>query len=180
MKAINHIILRIIFALVLGFILIARPLIAINSLVITIGLLFLIPGLISIFAYLFKNRQSLETIFLIESIGSCFLGLALILAPVFFVSALMYILAGILILAGVFQIHGLYAVRRNIEVPFGFYISPVLVLLTGVLILFNPFTVVETAFIILGAACVIYSLSELVNYLKFLRKSNNIENSDAI
>ena len=171
MKESNHIVLRVIFALILGVILIARPSTAINYLVMAIGVIFLIPGLISIAGYLFR-KQSLETMFLLESIGSCFLGLALILAPGFFVGALMYILAVVLIFAGFFQIRGLALLRQHIKVPVVFYITPSLVLLVGVIILFNPFQVIETTFMILGIACVVYSISELVNYLKFLKNSN--------
>ena len=169
MKAINNITLRIIFALVLGAVLIAWPATAINYLVITIGVLFLISGLISILGYLIRNNRSSEKKFSIESIGSSLLGLALILAPAFFVGALMYILAVVLILAGFFQIRELFIVRKHIEIPVGFYITPAIVLLIGLIILLNPFSVVETTFMILGVACIIYSISELVNYLKFLR-----------
>ena len=88
----------------------------------------------------------------------------------------MYILVGVLILAGFFQIRGLFIARRHINVPVVFYIIPTVVLITGVVILFNPFTVAETTFMVLGIACVIYSISELVNYLKFLKKSNEQEN----
>jgi len=173
MKAINHTILRVIFALVLGVILIARPSTAINYLVVTIGVLFLVPGLISIAGYLFR-KQSLEAMFLIESIGSSFLGLALIFAPGFFVGALMYILAVVLIIAGFFQIRGLFFVRQQIKIPVGFYIIPAMILITGVVILFNPFKVLETTFMVLGIACVVYSISELVNYLKFLKNSSKV------
>jgi len=176
MKAINNITIRIIFALVLGAVLIVWPATAINYLVITIGALFLVPGLISIAGYFLRRRQSSETMFPIESIGSCLLGLALILIPDFFVGALMYILAAVLILAGFFQIRGLVIVRRQIKIPLGFYIFPVIILITGVVILFNPFKVVETTFMILGIACVAYSISELVNYLKFLRNLKLHEN----
>ena len=174
MKAINHIFLRVIFALVLGVILIARPSTAINYLVMTIGVLFLIPGLISIAGYLFQRRQSIEPMLLIESIGSCFLGLALIFAPGFFVGALMYILAVVLIIAGFFQIRGLVIVRQQIKIPIVFYIIPAMILITGVVILFNPFKVLETTFLVLGIACVVYSISELVNYLKFLKNSSKV------
>ena len=171
MKVINNITLRIIFALVLGAVLIAWPATAINYLVITIGVLFLIPGLISILGYLIRSNRSSEKKFSIESIGSSLLGLVLILAPAFFVGALMYIIAAVLILAGFFQIRELFIVRKHIEIPVGFYITPAIVLLIGVIILLNPFSVIETTFMILGIACVIYSVSELVNYLKFLRNT---------
>jgi len=169
MEVFNNTILRIIFALVLGAILIIWPSIAINYLVITIGILFLIPGLISIAGYLSRSKQSSETMLVIESIGSCFLGLALIIAPAFFVGALMYIIAIVLILAGFFQLRGLFICRRNIKIPAVFYVVPAIVLIVGSVILFNPFRVVETTFMILGVACVVYSISELINYLKFTK-----------
>ena len=172
MRAINSVALRIIFALALGVILIIRPATAINYLIIIIGVLFLIPGLISIIGSLFRSEQSPKTIYLIESIGSCFLGLALIIAPDFFVGALMYILACVLIIAGFIQIRGLVITRQHIKIPAVFYIIPVMILLTGVVILFNPIKVIETTFLILGITCVIYSVSELINYLKFLKNAN--------
>jgi Uncharacterized conserved protein len=170
MEVINNTILRIIFALILGVILIFWPSTAINYLVITIGILFLIPGLISIIGYLSRSKQSPETMLVIESIGSCFLGLVLIIAPAFFVGALMYIIAIVLILAGFFQLRGLFTYRRNIKIPTVFYIVPAIVLIIGLVIIFNPFRVIETTFMILGIACVVYSISELINYLKFTRK----------
>ena len=172
MEVINNTTLRIIFALVLGVILIIWPSTAINYLVITIGILFLIPGLISIIGYLSRSKQPSETMLIVESIGSCLLGLALIIAPAFFVGALMYILAFFLILAGFFQLRGLFIYRRNIKIPTALYIVPAIVLIVGMVILFNPFRVIETTFIILGAACVVYSISELINYLKFAKNLN--------
>ena len=165
-------ILRIIFALTLGIVLIIRPLETINYLVIIIGILFLLPGLISIPGYFLRNKQTSGTRFPIESVGSSLLGLALIIVPDFFVGALMYILAAILILAGFFQIRELFIVRKQVAIPFIFYLIPVLVLLVGVAILFNPFSLPKTTFIIVGIACVIYALSEAINYLKFLKKSS--------
>ena len=174
MKAANNIILRIIFAFVLGILLIIRSSTVVNYLVITIGVLFLVPGLISIFGYLFQGRQSPERKFPLESIGSCLLGLALIIVPDFFVGALMYILSGVLILAGFFQIYGLFITRRHLKVPFFFYIIPAIILLIGIVILFNPFTVAETTFMVMGITCVIYSLSELFNYIKFRKNQAEI------
>ena len=169
MKAINNTALRVVFALVLGFVLILWPAKAINYLVITIGILFLLPGLVSVLAHVFRDKQHPKGIYPIEGIGSCLLGLALICAPGFFVGALMYVLAAALIFASVIQIRGLFMVRKRIRIPVGFYLVSLVVLLAGTVILFNPFTVVETTFIILGITCIIYSASELFNYLKFLK-----------
>ena len=171
MKTISSIILRVVLALALGIVLIIYPLEAINYLVIIIGVLFLAPGLISILGYLLRNKQTSDARFPIESVGSSLLGLALILMPGFFVGALMYILSAILILAGFFQIRALFTARKQVAIPFIFYIIPVLILLVGVAILFDPFSLPKTTFIILGIACVIYALSETINYLKFLKNS---------
>ena len=170
MKVINNVTLRITFTLVLGIVLIICPLTAINYLVITIGILFLIPGLISILKRLVEKEQASETRFPIESVGSIILGLALIFVPDFFIGALMYILAGVLIFVGILQIWELFVVRKHIWIPVAFYIPPVVVLLAGIVVLFNPFEIIETTFVILGIACIIYSVSGLVNYLKFLKK----------
>ena len=172
MKTINNVTLRIVFALILGVVLISWSSNVITYLVMTIGILFLIPGLVSVLGYFFRNKQSSERTFPIDSIGGALLGLALIIAPAFFVEVLMYVLAGLLILAGILQIRGLFIIRKRIRIPAVFYLAPVIILLIGIVILFNPFDVPKIAFIILGIACVIYSLSELVNYLKFLRKTN--------
>jgi len=173
MKPINNL-LRIALALALGTLLIACPAKAALSMIIILGGLFLIPGLISIIAYLFRDKETSSRRFPIEGIASCLLGLALLIAPGFFVGFLMYVLAGVLILAGFLQIRDLFLVRKIVGIPLLFYIVPVLILLVGAAILFNPFKVIETTFTIVGVTCIVYSVSEAVNYLKFLRKSKHI------
>ena len=173
MKPINNL-LRIVLALALGALLIACPAKAALSMVIIIGGLFLIPGLLSIIVYLFRDKETSSRRFPIESIGSCLLGLALLIVPGFFVGFLMYVLAGILIFAGFLQIRDLFSVRKVVAIPMFFYIVPVLILLMGIVIIFNPFKVIETTFMVTGIVCIVYSVSEAVNYLKFLRKSKRV------
>ena len=52
MKAINYSLVRILFALIVGLILIIWPGVAVNYLVITVGILFLIPGIIALIGYI--------------------------------------------------------------------------------------------------------------------------------
>ena len=177
MKPINNL-LRIVLALSLGALLIACPATAALSMVIIIGSLFLIPGLLSIIAYLFRDKETSSRRFPVESIGSCLLGLALIIVPGFFVGFLMYVLAGLLILAGFLQIRDLFMVRKVVKIPLFFYIVPVLILLMGVAILFNPFEIIETTFMVTGIVCIVYSISEAVNYLKFLRYSRRLADKE--
>lgn len=58
MKTMNYSIIRCICALVLGVLLVAWPEAAILYLVITIGALFLVPGLFSVFGYLTRGKQN--------------------------------------------------------------------------------------------------------------------------
>ena len=53
-------------------------------------------------------------------------------------------------LAGISQIVNLSAARSWTVVPGGFFVVPVLVLIAGVVVLFNPFTAATVPFIILG------------------------------
>ena len=172
MKTVNNIILRVAVALILGVVLIVWSSTVVDYLVITIGALFLIPGLISVFGYFFRDKQSSEKTFPFDSIGGALLGLALIIVPSFFAGILMYILAGVLILAGILQIRSLSIVSRQFRIRSTFYAIPIVILLAGLVILFYPFETLQTAFIFLGITCVLYALSELVNYLKFLRKAS--------
>lgn len=171
MKAINYSTLRSIFALVLGVLLVAWPDVAINYLVITVGVLFFVPGLISLIGYFSRgNREGVKTVFPIVGLGSILFGLWLMIMPSFFVNILMYVLGFILVLGGIQQISSLVSARKWTSVPMGFYVVPVLILVAGLIVVINPFSVASAAFMLLGISCIIYALSELFNGFRFSRK----------
>lgn len=170
MKVINYSLIRILFALIVGLILIIWPGAAVNYLVITVGILFLIPGLIGLIGYIAsKPRENSSVSFPLEGIGSILLGLLLIIMPDFFANVLMYVLGFILILAGIWQLASLNLARKQMKVPGGFFIVPFLILLMGVIVIFFPADVRNTTFIIIGVTCLVYAVNELVNYMKFSR-----------
>ena len=92
--------------------------------------------------------------------------------PAFFVGILMYVLGAVLVLAGISQIVNLSAARSWTVVPGGFFVVPVLVLIAGVVVLFNPFTAATVPFIILGVSSIVYGLSDLVNIIRFRQKKD--------
>lgn len=165
----NYSIIRCICALVIGVLLVAWPEAAIIYLVITIGVLFLVPGLISVFGYLTAGKQSSRS-FPVAGLGSLLFGLWLMIMPAFFVGILMYVLGAILVLAGISQIVNLSAARSWTVVPGGFFVIPVLVLIAGIVVLFNPFTAATVPFIILGVSSIIYGLSDLISITRFREK----------
>ena len=153
----NYSIIRCICALVIGVLLVAWPEAAILYLVITIGVLFLVPGLFSVFGYLIRGKQDGSS-FPIAGLGSLLFGLWLMIMPAFFVGILMYVLGAVLVLAGISQIVNLSAARSWTVVPGGFFV------------LFNPFTAAAVPFIILGVSSIVYGLSDLINIIRFRQK----------
>ena len=118
--------IRILFALVIGLVLVIWPNAAASYIVITVGVAFLIPGVISLFGYFGRKRQEGEAAprFPIEGIGSLLFGLWLIVMPEFFADVLMFLLGFILIMGGVQQIASLSMARRWMPVPGEFYLVP--------------------------------------------------------
>ncbi len=160
-------ILRSVCFLAIGILLVVWPDAAMVYLVITIGALFLIPGLFSLVGYFVHRSDDVKQFFPISSVGSVLFGLWLMIMPTFFVGILMYVLGAILVLAGVQLIAGLLVTRRQTVVGIGYYVIPVVILLAGILVLMNPFATASIPFIILGVSCICYSVSDLLNYYKF-------------
>lgn len=172
MKAINYFILRSVFAIAIGLLLVFWPETAINYLVITIGVLFFIPGLISLIAYFTQKKEVAEKyVFPIAGLGSVLFGIWLMIMPGFFVTILMYILGFILVLGGIQQIVSLVSARKSYKISAGYYVVPVLILIAGLIVLLNPFSVASAAFIMLGITSIVYGLSDLFNGIRFKRKS---------
>ena len=157
-----------ILTIIVGSVLITWPELALSYIVIVIGLLFLISGLSVLVSY-WANKSpdgNPYTYLLFTGIGSTLLGLWLILMPHFFVNILMFVMGGLLILAGIQQLGALIIMRKNTVVPFAFFILPTLVLLAGILILFNPFSTAASVVVIFGISAVLYGIAGLINGYK--------------
>ena len=165
MKGISNSFLRTICALIIGLVLVMFPNEAGDYFVITIGVIFLIPALLSIIGYFAMSAEERRRL-PIEGIGSLLFGLWLVIIA----DLLTFVLGFILVLGGVQQIASLSAARRWMPVRVGFYIIPVLILIAGLIALFNPTGVRSTAFIIIGITSIVYAVSELINWFTFTRK----------
>lgn len=172
MKKINNSILRSAFAVILGLVLVLWPEAAVTYLVITIGVCFILPGVFTLLNYFTREKVEGEPspMFPIEGAGSILFGAWLVIMPAFFVSILMYILGALLVIAGIQQVVMLVSARKWSIVPVGFYVMPVLILLTGVMILAYPFSAATNTFVIFGIACILYGLNELINWYKFRKR----------
>lgn len=169
MKGVNNSFLRAICALIIGLILVMFPNEAGDYLVITVGVMFMVPSLLSIIGYFTMSAAERKRL-PIEGVGSFLFGLWLVIMPGFFADLLTFVLGFILVLGGIQQISSLSVARRWMSVHAGFYIIPVLILLAGLVAVVNPTGVRSTAFIVIGITSLVYAVSELVNWFTFTRK----------
>ena len=100
-------------------------------------------------------------------IGSILFGFSLVLCPVFFETTLMYALGVILAYAGLNEIITLVAARRWARVSAGYYVVPVMVMVLGIFILFNPISTANLPFILLGIGSIAYGITGLVDVIRF-------------
>ena len=178
MNKIIYPMLRGITALLIGTVLVFWSQSAVTYLIMAVGCLFLIPGLLSLLAYYRRKRVDESARFnwsQVLGVGSILFGLCLIVQPVFFERSLMYALGIILSYAGLSEIIALTSARSWTRVPAGFYVTPVLIMLTGIFILFNPIESANIPFIILGIGCLVYGVSDLVQTIKFRRPKEEEE-----
>lgn len=175
----NNSILRSVLAIILGLVLVLWPEVAINYLVITIGILFIPPGIFAILSYFTRDKEveNYRT-FPLEAAGSILFGALLVIIPNFFVNTLMYLLGILLLIAGIQQLVSLIKARKWTFVGWGFYIIPVLLILVGIVILSKPFSIVSSTFIVFGVACLIYGVSELINAIRFRKRNTFTEVTD--
>lgn len=181
MKIFQSSIFRAMCAIIVGVLLIKYPQDGVTWLTIAIGVLFLLSGIIALIAYLNAKKHASEyTItdrqgriisgsqptFPIVGAGSVILGLVLALTPGVFINGLMYILGAIMILGGINQLMNLIAARRLGPVPFGFWIAPSFILITGLFVILKPMETAELPLLILGWCSLLYGVTELINALK--------------
>ena len=168
-------------AIVVGVLLLKFPQDGVTWLTIAIGILFLLSGIIALIAYLNAKKHAGEyTItdqqgrivsgsqptFPIVGVGSMILGLVLAVTPGVFIHGLMYILGAIMVLGGIQQLMNLVAARRLGSVPFGFWVAPSLILITGLFVVLKPMESAELPLLILGWCCLLYGVTELINAIK--------------
>lgn len=172
----NNSFIRSVFALIIGLVLVIWPDLAADYLVITVGALFIIPGLLGIIGYFAgKKKEGNARSYPVASIGSALLGLLLLIMPGFFADVLMFLLGLILILGGAQQIFTLISARKWTRVPMGFFVVPSFITLAGIVILSNPTGARNTAFMIIGFTGIVYAISELVNWFQFINRRPKVD-----
>ena len=166
MKVLQSSIFRAICSIIVGALLIKYPINTATWLIVAIGVLFLLPGIISCLVYINARRKSNGTTVLdsdgnvlsggnppfpIVGIGSLLFGLLLAIRPLFVMDFIAYILGFILLLGAFNQLFLLIRARKISNIPFIFWICPTVILLIGLIALLRPMWIAGAPWLVSAA-----------------------------
>ena len=192
MKVLQISAIRAIIVLVTGFLLVKYREDTMTWMTITVGVLFLLSGLVSCIAYYFeKEKVAKKTAkaeqqegqleeenikspsFPIAGVGSIALGIILAVMPNTFITWVVYILAALLILGAVNQFMNLARSRQYARVPVYMWIFPTVILAVAILLISKPIGAAQLPLLVLGWAFMYYGVLEfaLIIRMYLVRKS---------
>ena len=195
MKIVQSSFFRAICSIIIGVLLLRFPDNTVTGITLAIGILFLLSGVFSTLAYLNARKNTSEYMitdvegriiskgkptFPLVGVGSIILGVLLITSPSVFVEILMYIMGGILILGALNHFMSLYNARRWGKMAWGFWVSPSLILLAGLYVMFQPMEAAALPMTIIGWCCLLYGASEVVNATKINLKKRGMDKADVV
>ena len=192
MKVLQISAIRAIIVLVTGFLLVKYREDTMTWMTITVGVLFLLSGLVSCIAYYFeKEKVAKKTAkaeqqegqleeedlkspsFPIAGVGSIALGIILAVMPNTFITWVVYILAALLILGAVNQFMNLARSRQYARVPVYMWLFPTIILAVAILLISKPIETAQLPLLVLGWAFMYYGVLEFILIIRMylVRKS---------
>ena len=192
MKVLQISAIRAIIVLVTGFLLVRYREETMTWMTITVGILFLLSGLVSCIAYYFEKekvakktakaeqqegQQEEENLkspsFPIAGVGSIALGIILAVMPNTFITWVVYILAALLILGSVNQFMNLARSRQYARVPVYMWLFPTVILAVAILLISKPIETAQLPLLVLGWAFMYYGVLEFILIIRMylVRKS---------
>lgn len=159
-----------VITLILGVALLFMQATAINVVVMVVGGAFLLSSVIDLIVVFHskatlevngekKSAGSISIISTLTAVATGALGLWMLLMPESFSSLLVYVFAAIILLAGLYHISMLGFGFRNARFPFAFYILPILLVATGVVIfVLGPVKMMNAIVLVTGIALIVYAV----------------------
>ena len=144
-----------------------------ETIIIIIGVMFIVPGCLSIVALLSRgNMGKVNMLALMPVVGGLLLGIALVAAPAFFVGVLSYTFAVLIIAGSLVKFWMLFSMGRSVKMPLWLYIVPALMLVCGIVILLTDIRTIESVLVLItGIAFVAYSANSLMEGLAISREN---------
>lgn len=173
-----------ILALIIGIVMIFFSDIALHTVVIVVGVLFIA---IAVFNFSFEFSRKRKTgagssmTAILASAGAGVLGVLMVFTPADMVNLMVYLFAAAIILLGLFQIINLAFAYRPVTFPFWFFILPALLVITGVVIcLMGAQTVGELMILITGISLVVYAVATFVDIAGLLSFRRDLANAQKV
>ena len=159
---------RSVIAIAIGVILIIWPEKVKELLVTVVGVLLMIPSVITLTPLLFsKNTEDKKQHMLPVLLGTglAILGLIMILFPETFISLFTLLIGILLFLAGLMQVIGVFNYCRQTR-NFWLMLSPLIILVMGAITISNFKNISNILLIMIGVTTLLYGISEVLNYYK--------------
>lgn len=157
-----------IFALIIGSVMIFFSDIALHTVVIVVGILFIAIAVFN-FAFEFSRKRKIagghtSVSALLASAGAGTLGILMVFTPADMINLMVYLFAAAIILLGLFLIVTLAFAYRPVTFPFWFFILPALLVITGVVIcIIGAQHVGELMILITGVSLVVYAIASFID-----------------
>lgn len=181
-KFLQNTLARALCVLVFGILLIAFSAEITKWIVMLCGLVFIIPGAVSLIGYFRRDPEGRQVmLYPIIAVGSILFGLVQVIWPHLFIAIIMYILSGCLILVSLIQSYTLWNIHRNgIRLHPAYYLVPAIELAAGLYIALtnNKTEIAGLPVILLGCGFIIYSLLEL--WTIYLVRQSNKKGGDIV
>ena len=166
MKVLQISAVRAIIVLVTGFLLVKYREDTMTWMTITVGVLFLISGLVACMVYYFEKEKVAKKTpsFPIAGVGSIVLGIILAVMPNTFTTWMVYILSALLILGAVNQFMTLARSRQYARVPVYMWVFPTISMVVAILLISRPIETDALFFTlkVIGWAFMYYGVLEFV------------------
>ena len=156
----------------------------VQALIVVIGIVFIIPSALQIAGTLFHNRKNEAPVTtsqqwaqagtLILSFCALALGLCMVIAPMMFETAIIYLLAILLIIGGIYRIFMVNFAYSEIKLPAWIYIIPILMIIAGfVIIITDVSRLNKIVILITGIGLVLLGINSFIEYFSAQRRIRN-------
>lgn len=162
--------IRGIIALVIGLLAIFLPKLTLQTIIIVMGIILLIGAVLCIILAIRSEIKKDKNVLFIQSAVNLALGLLFVFFPGPIVNIFVILLGIMLLILGVFSLINLYSFRKITRIPFFALAISVLVIIAGIVLLFNPFETAHAILIFLGIVLIVYAIGEF--YSSWVLKKN--------
>lgn len=155
-----------------------------DTLIVILGIILIVPLLSALITYAMQRGKDNEaSLFpVIGGAGSAVLGTLMIIMPEAFTTFLALFIGLILITAGIRQAISVHPFVRS-GASYLYYITPVLLIIIGILTIAKFRSMAGTLWIIVGAILLVYGITEIINLVRFRSntgKKNDVEDAEIV